>query len=151
MRIVKKNDAIYKFIYSSEKNVIEVYKYEKIGYDFEECYYLLENGNGKNIDQNTIIQLDKDHSLLLRLKDGHRKRVYLKSLYKKVYGKNYYKDEIQDIEGEEWLEIKDTDGLYLVSNKGKIKSLKWYNAIILKHFKNKSGYQRVDIIEEGYR
>lgn len=50
MRIVKKNDAIYKFIYSSEKNVIEVYKYEKIGYDFEECYYLLENGNGKNID-----------------------------------------------------------------------------------------------------
>ena len=48
-------------------------------------------------------------------------------------------------------EFRELDSYYLVSNKGRIKSLQGYEAMILKPYNNKSGYARVDIIVEGQR
>jgi len=39
----------------------------------------------------------------------------------------------------------------LISNKGRVKSLKRYKATILKTYRNQGGYLRVDIINGGFR
>jgi hypothetical protein len=63
--------------------------------------------------------------------DGKQHRITLKKLYRKVFSKEFCIDEIIDFPGEEWREIDGTDGRYLVSNCGRVKSLCGYYAIIL--------------------
>ena len=50
---------------------------------------------------------------------------------------------IKDLPNEEWREIKGYSGKYLVSNMGRIKSLKHRNAKLLTAFPNNKGYPRV--------
>ena len=50
---------------------------------------------------------------------------------------------------EEWREIEGYDGKYLVSNKGRIKSLKYKKERILKVFVNNKGYPRVSLCKNG--
>ena len=78
--------------------------------------------------------------------DGIRKKISLKHLYYIVYNRPYCLDNIDDLEGEIWKLIDNTDGIYYVSNKGRIKSYNGYNAIIMKPHKTKSGYYRLDIV-----
>ena len=91
------------------------------------------------------------HTYMLRTTDNERKKVSLKTLYKLVYNKPYSKDNIDNIDNEEWKDIDDTDHLYQISSKGRVKSLQGYEAIVLKSFHNQSGYARVDIVEDGKR
>ena len=118
---------------------------------YADYYYLLEDGSVYNAAADKIIQPTKEHTYTLKTINNKRKKVSLKTLYKLVYDKPYCKDTIEDLEGEEWEEIEDTEGLYYCSNKGRIKSLQGYEAIILKGFDNKKGYLRVDIIQGGKR
>ena len=69
----------------------------------------------------------------------------LRPLYKLLYNRLFYVDNIENLDNEQWKFIDDTDNKYLVSNKGRIKSLHNYNAILLKSRSNQSGYDRVDI------
>jgi hypothetical protein len=62
-----------------------------------------------------------------------------------VFHAVYCRDYITDLPGEKWLPIADTDGKYLVSNLGRVKSLCGYEARILKPYKSGNGYQKVDI------
>lgn len=71
-------------------------------------------------------------------------------MYQLVFGKVYCKDGTENLEGEEWREVKGTSGNYLVSNKGRVKSLSGYEAVILSPFEVK-GYGRVDIVYDGER
>ena len=87
----------------------------------------------------------------LRTLSNDRKKISLKALYKLVYNKPYSKDNIESLNNEEWKEIEYTDGLYYISNKGRVKSLQGYETIILKPFYNNGGYARVDIVESGKR
>ena len=50
-----------------------------------------------------------------------------------------------------WKDVVGYEGLYQVSNMGRVKSLQCYDAIILKPYSNQHGYQRVDIIQDGKR
>ena len=45
------------------------------------------------------------------------------SSYKDIYNKPFCKDNIKDLENEEWKEIRGTDSYYLISNMGRVKSL----------------------------
>ena len=83
--------------------------------------------------------------------NNDRKKVSLKTLYRLVYNKPYSKDNIEDLNNEEWKEIQDTNKIYYISNKGRVKSLHGYETLILKPFCNQGGYARVDIVEDGKR
>ena len=56
---------------------------------------------------------------------------------------------IKDLPNEEWREIKGYSGKYLVSNKGRIKSLKHRKAKLLTAFANNKGYPRVALCKDG--
>ena len=58
------------------------------------------------------------------------------------------RDLIPDYPNEEWREIKDFPK-YLVSNYGRIKSLKFSKAKLLTAFVNNKGYPRVALCKEG--
>ena len=56
---------------------------------------------------------------------------------------------IKDLPNEEWREINGYSGKYLVSNMGRIKSLKHRNAKLLTAFPNNKGYPRVALCKDG--
>lgn len=76
---------------------------------------------------------------------GNSKRITLKQLYKKAYNKEFCIDETANLCNEEWKEIENTDGKYLVSNYGRVKSLCGYTAIILQPYQKHNGYLIVKI------
>lgn len=58
-------------------------------------------------------------------------------------------DRIPDLPNEEWRQIEGYCGKYLVSNMGRIKSLKHANARLLTAFPNNKGYYRVCLSRFG--
>ena len=58
-------------------------------------------------------------------------------------------DRIPDLPGEAWKPIEGYNGKYLVSNLGRIKSLKRANARLLTPFMNNKGYDRVCLCQFG--
>ena len=59
------------------------------------------------------------------------------------------KNNIQTLPGEEWREIEGYNGKYLVSNFGRIASLKKRKAKLLTAFANNKGYYRVALCKDG--
>ena len=121
---------------------------DKINNGFADYYYITPEGKVYNKNTNKYLKLDI-HRYRLMTKEGKVKSIQLKELYKMVYGKVYCKDNIKNQKGEIWKEIADTEGNYLVSNKGRVKSYCAYEAKLLIPQENESGYQRVQIVQEG--
>ena len=93
---------------------------------------------------------DTAHAFYLYNEAGERIKVGLKRVYREVFNAEYCQDNIQDIAGEAWKPIKHTRQRYFISNKGRVKSLCGYQAIILKPFDNGHGYQKVSIQGKKY-
>ena len=115
------------------------------------CYYLTEAGEIYNEQTNTYIKPDNDHKFRLKLADGRSKRIPLKKLYKLVYGKVFSKDNIEPLNNENWKEIEGSDGVYYVSDLGRIKSYAGYEAILLKPLVTRAGYLRLELVLGGRR
>lgn len=124
---------------------------KQVNNGYADYYYLLEDGSLYNAAANQLIKISDKHNYILRTTENTRKKVSLKTLYKLVYNKSFSLDNIQNLNDEQWKEIDYTDGQYFISNKGRVKSLQGYKAIILKAFVNQRGYARVDIVENGKR
>lgn len=143
------------YIYKKLKSLKKIQERSKlmkqINHGYANYYYLLEDGSLYNADIDQISEPNINHTYILKTIDNRRKKVSLKTLYKLVYDKPYSKDKIEDLDNEQWKEIDDTEHLYYISNKGRVKSFQGYETIILKPFINQSGYGRVDIIESGRR
>lgn len=107
------------------------------------------------IDKNKVyvydIQLEKEVKPYSKynywIKDDSKtgKQYTFRQLYKLAYNKLFIIDNIKDLYGEEWREIPQTNNMYYISNYGRIKSYKYYNATILKPVDNGKGYYRIDI------
>lgn len=124
---------------------------KQVNHGYADYYYLLEDGSLYNAATDKTIKPSSKHTYMIRTTNNERKKVSLKTLFKLVYDKPYSKDSIENLDNEEWKEIDDTEGLYYISSKGRVKSLQGYETIILKAFNNQGGYARVDIVEGGKR
>lgn len=124
---------------------------KQVNHGYADYYYLLEDGSLYNAATDQMAKPSSKHTYMIRTANNDRKKLSLKTLYKLVYNRPYSKDSIENLENEEWKEIEETEGLYFISSKGRVKSLQGYETIILKAFNNQSGYARVDIIEGGKR
>ena len=68
----------------------------------------------------------------------------MRQLYKKVFDKYFYIDDIEDLPDEEWRQSPYSDK-HFISNKGRIKSIENYNARLIKQRLSNKGYMRIAI------
>lgn len=115
------------------------------------CYYLTEDGRLYDAAAGQYKEPTKDNRFILKTEDNKTKKIALRSLYKLVYGRPYSKDNIENLDDEVWKEIENTNGVYYVSNLGRVKSYAAYKAKLLKPTITAKGYHRLDIIQEGQR
>lgn len=122
---------------------------KQINNGFDTCYYMTREGKVLNKDTGNYLTLN-NYSYSLKTTEGKYKKITLRKLYKLVFNKDYIVDNIENLEGEEWKPVERTNEKYWISSKGRCKSYKGLEAIILKPNYVK-GYQRVDIIQDGSR
>ena len=120
-------------------------------YGYDRRYIIYENGTIFDIEASQYIEISREHKVKLKDSDGKKRCVTLKKLYRKVFGKEYCIDSIENYRLEEWKPIAETDGKYLISNYGRLKSYCRYRAIIVKPYSNQYGYYRADIRRNGKR
>lgn len=125
-----------------------MYYLRQINNGFKDYYYLEEDGRVYNIALKQYVKIDK-YKYRLQTIENKQKSISLKDLYKLVYNKIYCIDTIEPLENEIFKEIDDTDGLYFISNYGRVKSLCGYTAKLLKEQRTAKNYYRVQIIQAG--
>lgn len=123
---------------------------KQVNNGYKDYYYLTEEGLIYNAESNSYIKPISNRFNLKR-EDNTRYKISLKTLYNLVYNKNYCIDNTINLDNEIWKDIELTNGIYKISNYGRVKSFVGYEARILKPTKNKQGYFRVDIVQEKQR
>lgn len=124
---------------------------QQINNGFDSKYYLDEDGNVYNSKTNTYLKLGKDYTYYLKTTDNKNKKISLKTLYKKVYNKNFCYDNVERIAKDEIFKIIDnTNELYAISNYGRVMSRQSINAFIMKTTRVK-GYERIELKVDGKR
>ena len=102
--------------------------------------------DGKLYNKKTQKELKQTkYTYKLKCADGQYKTVSLKTLYRKAFDKEYCIDIIKDLDNEIWIYINNTNKQYLVSTLGRIKSIKGYEAKLLKGYDTGDGYLKVKI------
>jgi hypothetical protein len=123
---------------------------KQINNGFDAVYWLTEEGKVYNKETKSFVKMDSRHTFKIKTVEQTDKRITLKHLFRLVYNREYCLDTIESLEDEEWKPIENTNNTYWISNKGRVKSYKGYEARILKP-NIINGYKRVDIIQEGSR
>lgn len=121
---------------------------EQVNNGFANYYYLDKQGNLFNIKNNSKVK-SYNNSYKLQTVEGKTKSISIKKLYYLVYNEIFIQDTIEDLQGEIWKEIADTEGKFYVSNKGRVKSYCGMKARILKPTITQKGYKRLQIIKFG--
>jgi len=116
--------------------------------DFYPRYFLTNENTVYDSKLDKIRRADSKGVFNLTISKDYRKRLKLRSLYKNAWGVPLIVDNIKNKFSEIWKPIPNTDNLYYVSNKGRIKSCVYGNVIILKPV-IKNGYRSVSISYKG--
>ena len=120
-----------------------------INNNFMSYYYLCEDGSVYNAKSGRYLTENRGGYKLQGL-DGKSRYITIKSLMKLVYDVLFVEDDIERLEGEEFVFIPGTDNGYAVSNAGRVISYRGQRAKILKPSYNKTnGYQRITITING--
>ncbi len=119
------------------------YRLSKLG--FKDQYILYQNGVVFDTELKKCVSADRDNALKLITADGKKKKITIKSLYRKAFNKEFCIDKIQLLDGEKFKEIENTNGKYFVSNYGRIKSYCGYTAIIRILEQHCNGYLTIKI------
>lgn len=125
-------------------------------FGYDDRYFMLEDGTIYDSTTQKIKYPDKNHKHSLLRVDGQWHQVALRTLYRQVFNKEYYIDDILNLDGEIWkpVVLDRTDinvSGYFVSNLGRIKSYKGYTACILKQYVSKKGYYLIKIDGKNLR
>lgn len=115
----------------------------QFGYSKE--YQISTDGTVINCNTGEQISCDKLHRISVKNRNGKKERLNIKELYRTAFGKEFCFDTIDNIQGEIWKEIPNTNGKYFASSEGRIKSYCGYNAKILKTYEQNKGYLEVKI------
>ena len=86
-------------------------------FGFSNHLYLCEDGNIYDNMNDQIIEANSKHIFNIEGNDGRKQKVSLRPLYYRVYGKRYCKDNIINIDNEQWKAINGTDQRYWISSK----------------------------------
>lgn len=122
---------------------MEQTKGKQIGYPYKDYYYLTDDNKVYNALTKRYLRVNNNMFKLVN-EDNKRVNISLKELYFIVHNKPYCKDNIKNLQGEQWKEIEGSSGNYFISNQGRIKSYKGYNAKLLKACIN-HGYKRINV------
>lgn len=108
-------------------------------------YYLLDTRNNKiyNEVRNKYVKETGEYRYRLRDDNGKIKSVTMKEIYKKLYNKVFCIDNIERLEGEEFREIRNSEGNYYISNMGRVLSYSKNYAMIMKPYREANGYEKV--------
>lgn len=115
---------------------------------FADCYYL-DVDKIYNAKRKIYMKEVSEYRYKIMTKEGKKKSVTIKEIYRRLYNKVFCVDDIKRLDGEEFREIEGTEGNYLVSNYGRVISYFSNHAIILKPTITPKGYERLQIIIEG--
>ena len=114
-------------------------------YGYKNNYSIDQNGIITDETTGHIIPYTKANDILLLLDTGQKQRITKKQLYRNIYKKEFSIDTIEDLPGEQWREIENTNGLFFISSCGRVKSYCHYKARLLKPYK-KDRYLTVRIL-----
>lgn len=134
---------------------IKPYPLDKLGYQ-KERYVLLPDGSVYDTVSLRYLTKSKDHKYSLVQQNGQRRTISLKNLFRQAYGIEFCIDTIEDLPDEEWREVvldksMVRNGLYYVSNLGRVKSYQNYEARIMKQQCSDKGYYYVELGGTNYR
>lgn len=114
-------------------------------------YHLTKDGKLYKLSANRKeIKTDKKNRFYMVDDCGKGTKKTLKVLYRMVYNTEFAFDDILNYNNEAWKQIDNTNGKYLISNYGRVKSLCGYKARILKPDTKKNGYLVVKINRKNY-
>lgn len=94
-------------------------------------YQMNDKGELMNCEGETL-KPGENHCFRLLDEQGRRRKVSLKTLYRLVFGVEYSVETVDNLPGEEWIEMPGTEGRFFGSSKGRIKSLCQYKTRLLK-------------------
>lgn len=119
----------------------------KINHGFADYYYLTDDNRIYSEKTKKILKpVNGKYTYSLRTICGTPKSTNLKEIYRLLHNKEYCIDKVENLDGEEWKEIEGYKGRYLISNKGRCKSLCRYEAYIMKQDERK-GYKKVELYD----
>ena len=117
-------------------------------YGYADLYIITIDGKVFNKKSGKEIKPTK-HKYKLKTAAGDYKQVSLRPLYNQAFGEYYCIDNIEDLDNEIWQYVANTDNKYLVSSYGRVKSLKGYEAKLLKGYDTGDGYLKVCIKQKN--
>ena len=117
---------------------------KQIGNPYKDYYYLCDDNRIYNSLTKRYLRANNNMFKLVNI-DNKRVNATLKEIYYKVHNKVFCIDNIENLYGEEWKEIENSSGNYFISNLGRIKSYKGYNAKLLSLNTTDRGYKRLNV------
>lgn len=114
-------------------------------------YYYLDNDKIYNSKRDIYMKPCGEYRYKLIDAEGKQRYVTMKEIYRKLFDKVFCIDEIERLNGEEFREIKGTNGNYLISNKARVISYMSNFAIVMKTFISEKGYERIQLVINGVR
>lgn len=118
---------------------------------FDKRYSLCIDGTIIDIIAATNVDVSSKNEVCLIDKDGKKRRVRLKKLFRQALNKEYCRDTTKNLSGEHWKPVEGTNGRYHVSDCGRLKSYCGYSARLIKPYCNQHNYLRADIWRNGKR
>ena len=118
---------------------------------FDKRYSLYIDGTIIDTTAAANIAISSKNEVRLMDKDGKKRRIRLKKLYRQAFNREYCIDDIENLYGERWKPVSGTNGRYYISDCGRLKSYCGYSARLIKPYCNQHNYLRADIWREGKR